>query len=305
MERGTSGVAIAVLSPRQGLDRTERRGDARREAHATPPFALRFQQIARITASCHPLPRHAQPHLPTNAARPRPAARTPSIPRPGTERGNLHAATWRNHSGTTRSSRGLARPRGHPLSTLARVQKGGTSMPPHGGATCSGTTRSLHGLARPRRHRLFTLARVPRGGTPMPPHEGTIHCPVCVYRYHTNHTRATAARPRPVVRLPPPPMKDGTQNDLARSYCEPRTCPTPPFLSERYPTRQTRPDPTRLPYPPSVQTSSSRRNILSAGVLTFGDDFFFFLSFFLELRFFFLFFYRRPPHMSTSPAQPK
>ena len=129
----------------------------------------------------------------------------------------------------------------------------------------------------------------------MPPHEGTIHCPVCVYRYHTNRTRATAARPRPVVRLPPPPMKDGTQNDLARSYCEPRTCPTPPFLSERYPTRQTRPDPTRLPYPPSVQTSSSRRNILSAGVLTFGDDFFFFLSFFLELRFFFLFFLPPPP----------
>ena len=82
----------------------------------------------------------------------------------------------------------------------------------------------------------------------MPPHEGTIHCPVCVYRYNTNHRwlrarRCTTSTGRTAT--PRPPMKEGTQNDLAGHTVSP----------------------TRLPYPPSVQTSSSRRNILSAGVL--------------------------------------
>ena len=151
-------------------------------------------------------------------------------------------------------------------------------MPPHGG-----TTRSMHGLARPRGHPLYTLARVPRGGTPMPPHEGTIHCPVCVYRYHTNHRwlrarRCTTSTGRTAT--PRPPMKEGTQNDLAGHTVSPEPARLRRF--SRNDTQRDKPDPTRHAY----RTRRPYRLVAAGGTsclrasCAFGDDFFLFSFFF-------------------------
>ena len=94
--------------------------------------------------------------------------------------------------------RGLARPRGHPL-YLARVQKGGTSMPPHGGTIRGPPARraASPGRADP--------SLYPRPGT----ERGNLHA--ATWRSHLLGNHPLAARPRPAAPTPPLYPRPGTE----------------------------------------------------------------------------------------------